>query len=309
MKISVSLDNISTLRKVLFAFVLLTSYSVNAQELKTYDSTYVYAISTKDGAYLTGKVIESTPNYIVVKKKSGLEIKIPRENIEISRALRGLPNGQLGPVPHPSRYLYAPSAIPLKRGEGYVNMIYFLAYQAQYGITDNFSIGMTTTPIFMPSFINGKYGAKIKDKWYASGGFQVGKLWYADPNTLGLVFANTTYGDEEANVTLNLGYGFYSQSNEKLPIIEVSGLFRSTNKVSFVGELWVLLHQNKQPTVIGGPALRLGGSKKYFVDIGVLSLNLSLPNDVYDYQTNTYRTEQEYFSWWPIPFISLGWSF
>ena len=298
-----------TIRNFLIVILAVFAHSASAQELKTFDTTLTYGISTKDGAYLTGKVIEETPEFIVVKKKTGLEIKIPRESIRMSKALRGLPSGGYGPIPHPSRYLYAPSAIPLKRGEGYLNMIYFLAYQAQYGISDNFSLGITTTPIFMPSFINAKYAQKIKDNWYASAGFQMGKLWYADPETLGVLFANTTYGDEEANITLNLGYGFYSQSNENLPIIEVSGLFRSTNKVSFVGEVWVLLHENKQPTIIGGPALRLSTSKKYFVDVGVLSINLSLPREVYDFQTNSYTTEQEYLSIWPIPFLSLGWSF
>ena len=42
----------------------------------------------------------------------------------------------------------------------------------KYGISDNFSLGITTTPIFMPSFINAKYAQKLKDKWYAK------RKWY-----------------------------------------------------------------------------------------------------------------------------------
>jgi hypothetical protein len=131
-----------TQKKILPNFLILIlavfTHSASAQESKYFDTTLTYGISTKDGAYLTGKVIEETPEFIVVKKKTGLEIKIPRESIRIRKALRGLPSGGYGSIPHPSRYLYAPSAIPLKRGEGYLNMIYFLAYQAQYGISDNF---------------------------------------------------------------------------------------------------------------------------------------------------------------------------
>lgn len=308
MKSRISSRRKTLIRNFFLLSLVLFSNRASAQELTYFDTALTYEISTINGAYLTGKVIEQTPEFIMVRKKTGLEIKIPRESIRVSKAFSGLPSGFDESNPRPSRYLYAPSAIPLKRGEGYLNLIYFLLFQAQYGITDNFSLGITTTPAFQPSFLNAKYAQKIKDKWSVSAGFQIGQLSFDDPEKIGILFANATYGDRESNISLNLGYGFYTETNENLPIIEVSGLFKSTNKVSLVGEIWVLLHKNMRPTIVGGPALRFQTSKKYFVDFGVLSINISESNYVPDLQTGNLRNEPEYISYWPIPFVSLGWT-
>lgn len=43
--------------------------------------------------------------------------------------------------PNATRYLFAPSAIPLKKGEGYYQNFYILGNAVNYGITDNFSLG------------------------------------------------------------------------------------------------------------------------------------------------------------------------
>ena len=76
--------------------------------------------------------------------------------------------------------------------------------------------------------------------------------------------------------------------------------------MSLVGELWVLLHQNSQPTIIGGPALRINAFKNGFVDVGVLSAAFSIKQNSYDPQTEDSYERKAY---WPIPFVSLGITF
>ena len=84
-------------------------------------------------------------------------------------------------------------------------------------------------------------------------------------------------------------------------------------KVSLVGELWVLMHQGRQPTFIGGPALRINAIKNGFIDVGVLSAAISLEETDYTYDPNTgmavENTYMERKAYWPIPFISLGITF
>ena len=298
-----------TLHFAVFFFVLGYSQIIYGQNTQQ-DTTQYYRIQTQNGR-VEGRIIKEDTRELEVIKSDGTRVIIPTYAVQMRTAIRN-PKA-LGPIIHPTRYLYAPSAIPLKKGEGYLNMIYFLLLQAQYGITDNVSIGMTTTPILMPTFVNVKYGGKIGEDLYASFGGQVGKLFYGDEESLGLLFANITYGNKEANITLNTGYGFYTQSNEQLPIIEVSGLYQTSPKVSLVGEFWVLLHQSFAPTVIGGPALRINALKNGFIDVGVLSAAFSESEDngYYDNVNRVYVSKIEYVrkSYWPIPFISLGITF
>ncbi len=274
------------------------------------DTNVYYRIRTQSGN-VEGRISREDERELELIKADGTRVVIPSYAVQMKTVIRN-PKA-LGPIVHPTRYLYAPSAIPLKQGEGYLNMIYFLLVQAQYGITDNISIGMTTTPILMPTFVNLKIGTKIGEDLYASFGGQMGKLFYGDEESLGLLFANLTYGNKEANITLNTGYGFYTNSNEQLPIIEVSGLYQSSPKVSIVGEFWVLLHQNTQPTLIGGPALRINAIRSGFIDVGVLSATFSTKEDngYYDNNLQTWVSEYTYNrrSFWPIPFVSLGLTF
>jgi hypothetical protein len=300
--------------RTLFTLVLLltafSSTKVKAQTEPTTDTSVFYEIKTQSGK-VEGRIVREDAREIEVVKADGTTIIIPSYAVQMKTRIRN-PKA-LGPIVHPTRYLYAPSAIPLKQGEGYLNMIYFLLIQAQYGITDNISIGMTTTPILMPTFVNLKVASKIGEDLYASFGGQIGKLWYGDEESLGLLFANLTYGNKEANITLNTGYGFYTRSKEQLPIVEVSGLYQTSPKVSLVGELWVLMHQGSQPTFIGGPALRINAIKNGFIDVGVLSAAISVEEDngYYDMNQQQWISNYEYIrkAYWPIPFISLGITF
>ena len=300
--------------RTLFTLVLLliafSSTKVQAQTETTEDTTVFYEIKTQSGK-VEGRIVREDAREIELVKADGTTIVIPTYAVQMKTRIRN-PKA-LGPIVHPTRYLYAPSAIPLKQGEGYLNMIYFLVFQAQYGITDNISIGLTTTPILMPTFVNVKVASEIGENLYASFGGQIGKLWYGDAESLGLVFANLTYGNKEANITLNTGYGFYTRSKEQLPIIEVSGLYQTSPKVSLVGELWVLMHQGRQPTFIGGPALRINAIKNGFIDVGVLSAAISLEDTEYTYDpntnTHTEKTITERKGYWPIPFVSMGITF
>ncbi len=304
----------NTLFKAIVVFALSTFLSTPKIQAQTptnpSDSVVYYKVQTAAG-YAEGRIIRESETEIEVLKKDGTLIIIPKNSI-LSKTV--IPNPKnIGPIIQPTRYLYAPSAIPLKKGEGYLNLIYGLVVQAQYGITDNVSIGMTTTPAFMPTFVNLKAGTKINEKMHISAGGQMGKIWYGDEESLGLLFTNFTYGTREANITINAGYGFYTQSKDQLPIVEVSGLYQSSPKVSLVGELWVLMHHDRPATIIGGPALRINAFKKGFVDIGVLSAAFSeLTYDgYYDNQTGQYINQDgfERNNFWPIPFLSLGFTF
>jgi hypothetical protein len=296
-------------------FWMTPKTAIAQNDSKNQDTAVYYRIQASFG-FAEGKIISEDDKELVVEKVDGSKIVFPIASVQYRMII---PNPkQIGPIVHPTRYLYAPSAIPLKRGEGYVNFIYGLAYQGQYGVTDNISIGATTSIILQPTFFNFKIGGEVDKNFYASIGGQVGKLTFADPESLSLLFANTTYGTREANITLNVGYGMYSQSREQLPIVELSGLYQSSPKVSFVFEMWALLHNDRQASFIGGPALRVNAFQKGFVDIGLLSVQFTEKYTEVDYVQNPNNPQQwdrveiersERNNWWPIPYLSVGMTF
>ena len=75
-----------------------------------------------------------------------------------------LKNGEYWfPNLHDSRYFFSPSAFGLAQGEGYYGHSYWMIWQAQYGITDELSLGAGTTLWGFPSTLNAKYSFNIKE--------------------------------------------------------------------------------------------------------------------------------------------------
>ena len=297
----------------LMLLVLFASPSIcfgqDIEESKNeYIDTNFYKIITKDNEEHYGIISKEDNDFIVLKKINLDEETIPKFAVKEREIID--PVKLFGYKTHPTRYLYSPSAIPLKRGSGYLNMLYFLALQAQYGLTDNLSVGITTTPVFMPTLINVKYSHKIEDNLHVAAGAQVGRLWYTDEQSLGVEFGTATYGNETNNISLNLGWGFYGKSNENLPMATVSWAYKSTEKVQFVGEFWGLFHAQGAPTFLGGPALRIKTGKNLFFDIGVVGFSTEITTTDYQYDpltgVSTEVTKSELLTRLPLPFVGFS---
>ncbi len=114
---------------------------------------------------------------------------------------------------HNTRYFFAPSAYTLKKGEAYYNTVYFLIHDIQYGITDNFSLGMGTTIIGLPLYFTPKLTFPIGQK----SAFAVGDLlmlgtWGTD--FIGnLAYGAFSSGGRNGNFTLGAGY-LYTNEND-----------------------------------------------------------------------------------------------
>ncbi len=63
---------------------------------------------------------------------------------------------------HNTRYFFAPSAYNLREGELYYNTVYFLLHDIQYGLSDNFSIGIGTSVIGIPIYLTPKVSFPIR---------------------------------------------------------------------------------------------------------------------------------------------------
>lgn len=114
---------------------------------------------------------------------------------------------------HNTRYFFAPSAYNLKKGEAYYNTIYFLIHDIQFGITDNFSLGMGTTIIGLPLYFTPKLSIPVGNKSALGiGDMLMLGTWGSD--FLGnLAYGTFSSGGRNGNFTVGAGY-LYTNEND-----------------------------------------------------------------------------------------------
>jgi len=306
--------------------IIVPKYTIKSKRLKpvnnqnigdtTISNDSVYVFELNDGTLISGKLVSEDDREIVVFTENKGRIILPKYTIKSRRlALKTdfLDSKLIHKNPHPSRYFYSPSAFPIEKNSGYFNLTYFVVMQAQYGVTDHLSVGVSSTFILMPLLINVKWSEKIADNLYASFGGQIGRIWWSPSSPIvGLGFGNVTYGNTEENVTVNVGYGFLNDEDD-----ENSGLFmgslcgnkRISDKVSLMLDLFYL-SDGVTPTVLGGPGIRIYSGKRVAWDIGVMAFSQSKIDENYEWNTNTQNYElvsrgRRRVTYYPIPFFGI----
>jgi hypothetical protein len=303
---------------LLFTIFFFLSTATMAQTETTPKNDTLYMITTNDGGEFVGKVISDDGREVVITDRTKGKVIIPKyaiKNMEKVNQSNVVGNKIVHANPHPSRYLFSPSAIALKKGEGYMNWFYFLLFQMQYGITDNFSAGITTSWLLAPTMLNLKYTAPLADNFSVAVGGQVGKLWITDDNVVSLGFASATYGTSESNVSLNVGYGSYDRDG--ITIATLSGVHRIGENASVMGEFWYCQPTGGNPFFMGGPALRLYSGRKATFDIALLVLGFQ--DDFYNYngdgyydpntgnyKPGTYTKTTRWQTYYPLPLLSIS---
>jgi hypothetical protein len=114
---------------------------------------------------------------------------------------------------HDSRYFFAPSARNLKQGELYYNTVYFLLHDIQYGVTDNFSMGIGTSIIGMPVYLTPKVSIPLGVKSTLAIGDMPILGTYGTGFFGNLAYGVYTYGGSDGNVSLGAGH-LYINENE-----------------------------------------------------------------------------------------------
>ena len=139
-----------------------------------------------------------------------------------------------------SRYFFAPSAYNLKKGELYGATNYFLAYDFQYGITDNFSLGMGSTVAFIPFYITPKLSFKVGENSRISVGDILVLGTWGTQFTANLAYGVYTYGNSNSNVSLGLAYlsssGADIDSKLSQPVINISAMAKLSDYMYIVSE-------------------------------------------------------------------------
>ncbi len=208
-------------------------------------------IQLNDNRTIVCELRELSADQVQAFSKDLGNLAISRANVKSLRYLPVVAGGQAGiqfDNPHPTRYFFGPSAIPLKKGERYYQNAYVLANSVQYGINDNFSIGGGAVIPFA-FFITPKWGYQVASKWHLGYGMLAATSFIKDMNFgLAVAYGSATYGTKEHNVTLNAGWGAVKQQDPnssyawrgaRRPMFTISAMTRISNRVMLVTENWL----------------------------------------------------------------------
>ena len=264
---------------------LLLSFSIfsitlaqNKEQKSRPDSGLVVLLTNSDEEFV-GTIVSEDAREVSIRLQNGKLLIIPAYTVKSVRKLSSSTLIKGKPVfanPHPSRYFYTPSAIPMDKGEVYIQSVYGLAYQVQFGVTENFSIGATTTLLATPLALTAKYSIQIDEKNTLAFGGMAGIVGWGTQTNLGIGFGAFTHGTKESNVTFAAGYAWSNTKEDNgggnSPMMSLSGNKRLSKNLSLMGELWYLPEVG---VFFGGPCFRLYKSKKSSYDFGIWALGIN----------------------------------
>lgn len=258
--------------------ILLHTLITNNTFAQTSDTTsiskgdtivYVFTLANKNE--VIGTIIKEEPRETTIKSQDGRILIIPSYEIlsrkPISQATKV--NGKVVfKNPHPSRYFFGPSALPMEKGELYVNSVYFLTAQVQYGFSENLSVGFTTSFLISPVALTAKYSIKLdNNNYFALGGMGGTFSWIAPDEYWGLAFASYTLGSSESNISASAGVLQSTLTSSASPMINLGAHKRLGKHLSFMGEFYYI---PELETTITGPFLRMYFNKTSCWDLGLL---------------------------------------
>lgn len=162
--------------------------------------------------------------------------------------------------PHAGHTFFAPSAIPLRQGQGYYQNSYVLMHSAWFAPLNEVSIGagfqmMSVLASLRPGqrklpgyFVAMKIGKRLQPGLHA-GIYAVGTQLSNDPpfqdsldtgRKMGAVVGQCTIGTMEAHATLNFGYGVTGIGLTRKPLFGFSAQWRFTEPLAIITENWIL---------------------------------------------------------------------
>lgn len=244
------------------------------------DTVGIYRVQTTDGNEFYGQILFQNENHILLKTEKLGELRILRSDIRLLEPVKGaIKEG--GEVwfenPQATRYFWAPNGYGLRAGEGYYQNVWVLFNQASIGLTDNVSFGLGTLPLFLfngtstPVWITPKVSFPVvKDKLNLGGGALAGTILGEGKAGFGILYAVSTFGSRDRNLTFGMGYGFAAGSWANAPLFTLSGILR-------IGRNGYLLTENYYMSVEDVSLMMLSGGGRLMIKRIGLDVGLFLP--------------------------------
>jgi hypothetical protein len=217
------------------------------------------AISTHDGNSLNGQPVLLEQDALKVSNDLG-EFTVRLEDVrDLDFMMKLGPNSDQYVLPNPNstRYFFAPSAIPLGKGEGYYQNIGVFGNIFSYGLSDHVAItggfefastlvGIAIGEPVLPTLMaNLKVSEQVAPNFYlGAGAMGIANVGNGFNLGAGILYGEATYGNPNHNLSLGLGWPWFALDGEseisKNPIIMLGGMTRVSNTVALVTENWIV---------------------------------------------------------------------
>lgn len=251
------------LKRIFFIQLFLVLIGINSVAQNLQDSTQIsYKVIKQNGSAFVGIIVSQDARELLLETEDVGLVYIPKHEIEEiveSKESNEIVTGGL----FATRYFLTTNGFNINRGDNYVQWNLF-GPDFQFGVADNFTLGIMTSWVGLPIIGTAKYSGKIADKFYGGVGFLGGTGSWAFPEYgLLLPFGFLSGGNRVNNINVSAGYGLlfspkggydytisptptdwstnsytevYNENNaaEGRILFSIAGMFRINDKYSFV---------------------------------------------------------------------------
>ncbi|MDJ0366250.1 hypothetical protein QMK33_13910 [Hymenobacter sp. H14-R3] len=245
-----------------------------------------YSVETVGGTLFDGTLREVTDLALTFETRELGLVTIQRVNMrqlmsqtpeQVRRGFDYVGNG--------TRMFIAPTARNLHKGEGYAQAIDVFLLGVNYGVTDNFSVGLLVPVVpfvGIPAIaVTPKLTVPVNDKLNLGAGVLYGFATGVDGGrgSAGVGYGLATYGSADTNVTLGLGYGFSSDGGSSSPVVVVGANARISRLFSLVNETYLTTATNNDG-VFGLAGLRYA-APRFSASLGALYYSVRSETGLY----------------------------
>jgi hypothetical protein len=236
----------------MLGFGFVASAQPEQDTVKRIDST-LYKITTSDKNEILGYIIKKDAREILIRTLENREFYIPQysiKNIEQVDGTKLNSRGEyVGEDKFATRYFITTNGLPLKKGDNYIQWNLF-GPDFQFGLADNFGIGVMTSWFGIPIIGTIKKSFQINENTHFALGGLVGTGSWALPDWGGaLPFATFSKGDRSKNIAISGGYGaVWQPGNHGKSIVNgralmsVAGMLKVSSKISLIFDSFIIFN-------------------------------------------------------------------
>jgi hypothetical protein len=272
---------------VCFHLVLgqITIYKSAIVSDQLYVSRNQVKVYLKDSKIISGNILSNDKEKLRIQSDTTGIINLNQKDIQKIQYLRK--DGIYGKAEYDNlegRYYFAPSAICMKKGEGYYQNTLGLLQSINYAFTDYFTLGFSTELITLAMLnpiviVTPKVGIEILPNFHIGAGWFHASLFIKEDDfersSFNIGYATFTYGNNDKNITFNVGK---SSAGVDASTYALCGFYRLSKKVGFIYENWFLPvkdwyyygDNDVHYTPIISTGVRLIGKRSMF-DIGLVT--------------------------------------
>jgi hypothetical protein len=237
----------------------------------------------------------------------------PSEPAKPTRVAYASPGGFSHPNPAASRHLYAPSAIPMEQGQGYVSQKYLAFSSVAYAATDNLTLVVGAPTFFPPAMtiLGGKFAGEVSEGVHVGAGVEVFMLPLDSTVLASIAFGAVTFGNADKQLTIATGMlgGELFEDAVAVPVM-IGGQTRLSDSVALITENWIILDTGQMSYEMSfhSGAVRLLG-RRADDDMGTRRMRSTegFPKTSWDLGMILIAGEGELFG--PLPWIDWTWHF